>query len=73
MPDQLTYDPFPTTAGALLRWCAPCGGTQLFEVPPCEDGHGEDCLDLACVECGHAVVVGLWLPAADQAEQRAAA
>jgi len=27
-------------------------------VPPCEDGHGLDCLDLACVECGHAIIVG---------------
>ena len=42
-----------------VRWCAPCGGEQVFEVPPCEDGHGEDCLDLACAECGHAVVVGV--------------
>ena len=45
---------------ATVRWCSPCGGEQLFEVPPCEDGHGEDCLDLSCVECGHAVVVGLY-------------
>ena len=42
-----------------LRWCVPCGGEQPFEVPPCDDGHGEDCLDLACVVCGHAVVVGV--------------
>ncbi len=45
-----------------LRWCAPCGSEQPFEVPPCEDGHGEDCLDLACMECGHALVVGVQLP-----------
>jgi hypothetical protein len=44
---------------ATVRWCSPCGSEQLFEVPPCEDGHGEDCLDLSCVECGHAVVVGI--------------
>ncbi len=43
---------------ATVRWCSPCGDEQLFEVPPCEDGHGEDCVDLACVECGHAIVVG---------------
>lgn len=41
------------------RWCAPCGGETVFEVPPCEDGHGDDCLDLSCVECGHAIVVGV--------------
>ena len=38
------------------RWCAGCGDEQVFEVPPCEDGHGEDCLDLACVACGFAIV-----------------
>jgi hypothetical protein len=43
------------------RWCVPCAAEQPFEVPPCEDGHGEDCLDLACVECGHAIVVGVLL------------
>jgi len=41
------------------RWCAPCASEQLFEVPPCEDGHGEECLDLCCVRCGHAIVVGV--------------
>ena len=46
---------------ATIRWCAPCEGEQVFEVPPCEDGHGQDCLDLACVECGHAIVVGVLL------------
>ncbi len=42
-----------------LRWCAGCADERTFEMPPCEDGHGTDCLDLACVECGHAVVVGV--------------
>lgn len=42
-----------------LRWCAGCAGEQLFEVPPCQDGHGLDCPDRACVSCGHALVVGL--------------
>ena len=41
-----------------MRFCHPCGDDRAFEVPPCEDGHGLDCLDLACVECGHAIVVG---------------
>ena len=44
-----------------LRWCSPCGDETFFELPPCEDGHGEDCLDLACAECGSAVTVGLLL------------
>jgi hypothetical protein len=42
-----------------FRWCAACATKTLFEQPPCEDGHGEECLDLSCVECGHAVVLGL--------------
>ena len=48
-----------STLTVAVRWCAPCASEQLFEVPPCDDGHGEDCLDLACVECGHAVIVGV--------------
>jgi hypothetical protein len=41
-----------------VRWCAECRAEQLFEVPPCADGHGSDCPDLACTGCGSAVVVG---------------
>ena len=44
-----------------LRWCAGCAGEQVFELPPCQDGHGTDCLDRACVTCGHALVVGVLL------------
>ncbi|HLZ36166.1 MAG TPA: hypothetical protein VKP64_00075 [Mycobacteriales bacterium] len=43
----------PTT----VRHCSTCGGEQLFEQPPCEDGHAE-CPEWACVACGFAVVVG---------------
>lgn len=43
----------------LERWCGGCQGETLFEVPPCEDGHGDDCLDLACIDCGAAVMVGV--------------
>ena len=42
-----------------FRWCSTCAGKQLFEQPPCDDGHGHDCLDLACVTCGSALVLGL--------------
>ena len=42
-----------------LRWCAGCSDERPFETPPCEDGHGLDCVDLACVDCGHAIVVGV--------------
>ena len=44
-----------------FRWCSGCDDEQLFLAPPCEDDHGEQCLDLACVECGHAIVVGVLL------------
>lgn len=49
-----------------LRWCAECADERPFEMPPCEDGHGLDCLDLACVDCGMAIVAGL-LPEQDPA------
>jgi hypothetical protein len=42
-----------------VRWCADCRAEQLFEVPPCADGHGEDCPDLACTGCGAGIVVGM--------------
>ena len=42
-----------------IRWCGECKDERHFEMPPCEDGHGVDCLDLACVDCGAAIVVGL--------------
>ena len=42
-----------------LRWCAECADERPFEVPPCEEGHGADCLDLAYVDCGAAIVVGV--------------
>ena len=42
----------------ISRWCSACATVTLFEVPPCEDGHGLDCLDLACTDCGSAIVLG---------------
>ena len=42
-----------------LRWCPECADERPFEMPPCEDGHGADCLDLACLDCGFAIVVGV--------------
>ncbi|HVE73925.1 MAG TPA: hypothetical protein VNA30_02375 [Mycobacteriales bacterium] len=46
-----------------MRWCAECHDETPFVLPPCADGHGEDCLDLACLACGSALVSG-WLLAA---------
>ena len=48
-----------------VRWCVDCEAQTVFELPPCEDGHGEDCLDLACVDCGAAIVVGLLVTPAE--------
>ncbi|MFG3698481.1 hypothetical protein ACGF5C_11280 [Micromonospora sp. NPDC047620] len=38
-------------------YCATCEGVQPFEAPPCVDGHGVDCPELACTGCGEAVLV----------------
>jgi hypothetical protein len=41
-----------------IRWCGECKDERHFEAPPCEDGHGIDCFDLACSDCGAAIVTG---------------
>lgn len=38
--------------------CPECQEPRVFEQPPCADGHGTDCPDLACCVCGTAVVIG---------------
>ncbi|MFI0349265.1 hypothetical protein [Actinomadura sp. 9N407] len=40
-------------------YCSTCGDEREFERPPCQDGHGPDCPERACVECGSAVLTGL--------------
>ncbi|MCP2336022.1 hypothetical protein [Actinomadura rupiterrae] len=39
-------------------YCSTCGDERRFERTPCLDGHGPDCPERACVECGAAVLVG---------------
>ncbi|CNE49059.1 Uncharacterised protein [Mycobacterium tuberculosis] len=39
-------------------YCSTCGDERVFEQPPCPDGHGAECPERACVECGAAVLVG---------------
>jgi hypothetical protein len=46
MPDSVDY-----------RYCPVCARKQLFEMPECLDGHGADCPDRACAECGTALSV----------------
>ncbi|MCK9896558.1 hypothetical protein MXD60_18500 [Frankia sp. AgB32] len=38
--------------------CAGCGDERRFTQPPCADGHGADCPEWACTECGAAVLIG---------------
>jgi hypothetical protein len=47
-----------------VQWCTTCRCDQGFEQPVCDEGHGTDCPEWFCVECGHAVV--LMTPRADQ-------
>jgi hypothetical protein len=50
------------TAAAVFRTCIDCGGERAFVQPPCEEGHGVDCPDWVCVECGAAVLIGALTP-----------
>ena len=45
-----------TMTGLQLLWCATCRGEREFERPPCPDGHGFDCPELACTHCGEAIL-----------------
>ena len=46
------------TTSVIVRWCGGCRAEMAFESPECLDGHGPDCPELVCVECGDAVLVG---------------
>lgn len=41
-----------------LRWCTVCAAEAVLEVVPCADGHGGDCPELVCRECGYVLVLG---------------
>ncbi|MEJ5913196.1 hypothetical protein [Pseudokineococcus sp. 1T1Z-3] len=38
--------------------CAVCGRDVPHELVECLDGHGEDCPDRVCTDCGSVLVVG---------------
>jgi hypothetical protein len=40
----------------VVLFCPTCGGERLAETPPCADGHGENCPDRACTDCGTALL-----------------
>jgi hypothetical protein len=52
------------TRPAPTRHCPCCGDERAFETPPCADGHGPDCAELACRDCGTALLVDPYLPPA---------
>jgi hypothetical protein len=45
------------TVELLFLYCPSCARECLAETPPCRDGHGEQCPDRACVECGTALLL----------------
>jgi hypothetical protein len=48
----------PTLVTALMH-CTSCDGERAFEQPDCVDGHGGDCPDWVCAECGAGVVTAV--------------
>ena len=52
----------PTAFVTIVRFCTTCRGDTAFEQPGCIDGHGVECPEWVCVECGDAVLVGFVLP-----------
>lgn len=43
----------------LVLFCHDCADERPFEQPECVDGHGADCIEWCCTECGGAVLVGM--------------
>lgn len=56
--------PGMTTAlpATLVLWCTTCGDDVAFEQPGCLDGHGTDCPEWVCTQCGAALLVGFAYP-----------
>jgi hypothetical protein len=48
-----------------VLFCPDCLMDQPFERPGCGDGHGADCIELCCVGCGAAVLMGALVDAVD--------
>ncbi len=47
-----------TVASTTKLGCRNCARWTEFEQPPCRDGHGPDCPEWYCTECGAATLVG---------------
>lgn len=46
-----------TVAMLTMHWCVACGGERDFDQPLCTDGHGPECPEWFCLDCGYAVVL----------------
>jgi hypothetical protein len=53
--------------------CPTCGEVRDFVQPPCADGHGEQCPEWACADCGAAMVAGDGAVVVDVVRARVAA
>ncbi|WP_036372631.1 hypothetical protein [Micromonospora sp. ATCC 39149] len=51
-------------------YCDTCEGVRPFEVPPCADGHGTACPELACTGCGAAMLIATFTFPATQLTAR---
>ena len=45
------------TVELLCLYCPTCARERWAEAPPCPDGHGDQCPDRACVDCGTALLL----------------
>ncbi len=50
-----------STASLTWRHCGICDQEEAFEAPPCRDGHGAECPDYVCTECGSVITMGIVL------------
>jgi hypothetical protein len=44
----------------LLLRCPECRDDRTFEQPLCDDGHGVDCPEWLCVECGYGMLLATY-------------
>lgn len=54
VPYDARQDFLPSLEVGAWMWCADCRGDQIFEQPPCADGHDGDCPEWMCSVCGAA-------------------
>ena len=57
-----------TSSATLLLHCSGCADERAFVQPDCVDGHGADCPEWLCLDCGDAIVLGVFHPADPQPE-----